>query len=294
MLRGIFMPAGVTKDQVDFYVDLFKKVRETADWKKFMEDGAFNTTFMAGAEYAKWVEGAENTHKTLMKEAGFLATVTLAPRPAEQRRARAPGRRGSAPPYSRSVAGDSMSDQDTAERRGRHFDAHDGDRRRAGAARGQRARRVRQLPARRRSGATTARNRATSRSTSDSCSASRASRRCAQSSLRSGGAATSPRRAAAPASQFVAWGQLKLVLSVLVPAFVYVLGVQLIGIYVASAVYITLFMRWLGHYPWAKSAAIGVARQRVDLRHVRGLVQGPAVQGRLRRARVARLLSPRR
>ena len=73
MLRGIFMPAGVTKDQVDFYVDLFKKVRETADWKKFMEDGAFNTTFMAGAEYAKWVESAENTHKTLMKEAGFLA-----------------------------------------------------------------------------------------------------------------------------------------------------------------------------------------------------------------------------
>jgi len=73
MLRGIFMPAGVTKDQVDFYVDLFKKVRETADWKKFMEDGAFNTTFMTGPEYAKWVENAENTHKTLMKEAGFLA-----------------------------------------------------------------------------------------------------------------------------------------------------------------------------------------------------------------------------
>jgi len=74
MLRGIFMPAGVTKDQVDFYVDLFKKVRETADWKKFMEDGAFNTTFMTGADYAKWVETAENTHKTLMKEAGFLST----------------------------------------------------------------------------------------------------------------------------------------------------------------------------------------------------------------------------
>ena len=43
------------------------------------------------------------------------------------------------------------------------------------------------------------------------------------------------------------------------PALVYVLGVQLIGIYVASAIYITLFMRWLGHYPWVKSAAIGVA-----------------------------------
>jgi tripartite-type tricarboxylate transporter receptor subunit TctC len=73
MLRGIFMPAGVTQDQVNFYVDLFKKVRETPDWKKFMEDGAFNQTFMAGADYAKWVDSAEKMHHGLMKEAGFLA-----------------------------------------------------------------------------------------------------------------------------------------------------------------------------------------------------------------------------
>ena len=59
-------------------------------------------------------------------------------------------------------------------------------------------------------------------------------------------------------SQFVAWGQLKLVLSVLIPAFVYVLGVQFVGIYVASTVYIALFMRWLGKYSWVKSVAIGV------------------------------------
>ena len=75
------------------------------------------------------------------------------------------------------------------------------------------------------------------------------------------------------------------------PPCVYVLGVQLVGIYVASAVYITLFMRWLGHYSWVKSVRDRRRRQRVDLRHVRGLVQGSAVQGRLRRARLARLLS---
>jgi len=73
MLRGIFMPSGATKEQVDYYVDLFKRVRETADWKKFMEDGAFNTTFMSGPEYSKWVEKAESTHRELMREAGFLA-----------------------------------------------------------------------------------------------------------------------------------------------------------------------------------------------------------------------------
>jgi len=59
-------------------------------------------------------------------------------------------------------------------------------------------------------------------------------------------------------SQFVAWEPLRLVLSVLLPAVVYVAGVQLIGIYVASAVYIMVFMRWLGKYPWPKSAAVGV------------------------------------
>ena len=73
MLRGIFMPAGVTQEQVDFYVDLFKKVRALPEWKKYTEDAAFNDTFMAGKEYADWVGKAENEHKSLMQEAGFLA-----------------------------------------------------------------------------------------------------------------------------------------------------------------------------------------------------------------------------
>ena len=58
---------------------------------------------------------------------------------------------------------------------------------------------------------------------------------------------------------FVEWGQLKLVLSVLVPATVYVLGIQWIGIYVASVVYIAFFMVWLGKYNWIKSALLGIA-----------------------------------
>jgi putative tricarboxylic transport membrane protein len=73
MLRGIFMPPGVPQDAVSFYVDLFKKVRETPDWKEYMERGAYNTTFMTGKEYLGWVEKAEALHRTLMKEAGFLA-----------------------------------------------------------------------------------------------------------------------------------------------------------------------------------------------------------------------------
>jgi len=74
MLRGIFMSPKATKEQVDYYVDLFKKVRETPEWQDLMKAGAFNATFMTGAEYSKWVETEEQRHQSLMKEAGFLAT----------------------------------------------------------------------------------------------------------------------------------------------------------------------------------------------------------------------------
>jgi putative tricarboxylic transport membrane protein len=73
MLRGIFMPPGVPPDAVNFYVDLFRKVRELPEWKKYTEDAAFNTTFMAGKEYVDWVQKAEQRHRELMTEAGFLA-----------------------------------------------------------------------------------------------------------------------------------------------------------------------------------------------------------------------------
>jgi putative tricarboxylic transport membrane protein len=74
MLRGFFMPAGVRNDQIDFYVELFKKVRETEEWKKLMNDGAYNQSFMTGSDYSKWVESEEKRHRDLMTEAGFLAT----------------------------------------------------------------------------------------------------------------------------------------------------------------------------------------------------------------------------
>jgi tripartite-type tricarboxylate transporter receptor subunit TctC len=73
MLRGIFMPGGVTDEQRQFYIDLLKKVHDTPEWKEFMEKGAFNTTFINGKQYADWVAKEEARHLVLMKDAGFLA-----------------------------------------------------------------------------------------------------------------------------------------------------------------------------------------------------------------------------
>lgn len=73
MLRGIFMAPGVSKDQLEFYVNLLKKIRETPEWKDYIEKGAFNPTTLSGEDFNKWLGSAENMHRNLMKEAGFMA-----------------------------------------------------------------------------------------------------------------------------------------------------------------------------------------------------------------------------
>jgi tripartite-type tricarboxylate transporter receptor subunit TctC len=73
MLRGIFMPGGVTPEQVNYYLGVFKKAMDTPEWKTFMEQGAFNQTTLTGKEYADWVAREEARHIALMKAAGFMA-----------------------------------------------------------------------------------------------------------------------------------------------------------------------------------------------------------------------------
>jgi hypothetical protein len=58
---------------------------------------------------------------------------------------------------------------------------------------------------------------------------------------------------------FVDSEQLKRVLSVLLPACVYVGAIQVLGIYVASAIYIAGFMIVLGKYSVLKSVVLGLA-----------------------------------
>jgi len=72
MLRGIFGAPDMPKDAVDWYVGFLRKVTETPDWKKYMEDGALKPAFASGAEYVKWVEENEKLHRDLMAKGGLL------------------------------------------------------------------------------------------------------------------------------------------------------------------------------------------------------------------------------
>jgi len=57
---------------------------------------------------------------------------------------------------------------------------------------------------------------------------------------------------------FVEVGQLKLVLSVLVPSMAFAAMVSSLGIYVSAVIYVGFFMRWLGKYAWWKLTAVAL------------------------------------
>ena len=57
---------------------------------------------------------------------------------------------------------------------------------------------------------------------------------------------------------FAEWGQLRQVLSVVVPTAIYVGVMPFTGLYLASMVFIAWFMRWLGKYSWLTVAAVAI------------------------------------
>jgi putative tricarboxylic transport membrane protein len=72
MLRGIFGAPGMPKDAVDWYVAFLKKVYDTPDFQDYLHKNALKGAFAVGADYVKWVEGAEQLHRDLMTKGGLL------------------------------------------------------------------------------------------------------------------------------------------------------------------------------------------------------------------------------
>jgi len=73
MLRAMFLPGKLTAEQTAFYVDLFRRLAETADFKDYMEKQALKPAFTTGPDLVKFLENDEALHKQLMTEAGFVA-----------------------------------------------------------------------------------------------------------------------------------------------------------------------------------------------------------------------------
>ncbi|MEP7329744.1 MAG: tripartite tricarboxylate transporter TctB family protein, partial [Betaproteobacteria bacterium] len=65
-------------------------------------------------------------------------------------------------------------------------------------------------------------------------------------------------RAASASESFVETGQAKLILAVFIPTVIYTIAIDFLGIYVASAIFIAVFMVWQGKFTWFKSVGISV------------------------------------
>ena len=73
MLRGIFGPPDMPKDAVEWYVDMLRKVTETAEWREVHGRRAPSSPPSPPAsEYVKWLEEAEALHRDLMTKGGLL------------------------------------------------------------------------------------------------------------------------------------------------------------------------------------------------------------------------------
>lgn len=73
MLRGMFMPGKVGKDQQTFYVDMFKKVSDTPEWKEYLARNALVPDYRDGEAFVSFLKADEQKHEKLMTEAGFMA-----------------------------------------------------------------------------------------------------------------------------------------------------------------------------------------------------------------------------
>ena len=72
MPRTVWLPAKVPAEAVSFYVDLLKKVRETPEWKDYIERTSQTDRFLAGEEFRRFIAEDEAKNKKVFEKEGWL------------------------------------------------------------------------------------------------------------------------------------------------------------------------------------------------------------------------------
>ncbi|MDO8506461.1 MAG: tripartite tricarboxylate transporter substrate binding protein [Candidatus Limnocylindria bacterium] len=65
VMRAIVAAPGLTAAQQGFWVDVFKKVYDSAEWKKFMDDNALTPDFRSGVEFRQFLSQYEQLHRDI-------------------------------------------------------------------------------------------------------------------------------------------------------------------------------------------------------------------------------------
>ena len=72
IVRAIVGPPGLSATQTQFWADVFKKVFDAADWKKFMQDNGLDPDYRAGDAVKKLFDEYNKLHIDIAKKNGWI------------------------------------------------------------------------------------------------------------------------------------------------------------------------------------------------------------------------------
>ncbi len=72
MPRTVFLPGKANAEQVAFYVELLRRVRETPEWKEWLERGSQSDFFMTGTQFTDFIRQDEAKYRKQFADYGWL------------------------------------------------------------------------------------------------------------------------------------------------------------------------------------------------------------------------------
>jgi putative tricarboxylic transport membrane protein len=70
-VRGIVAPPGIPAANVAYWEGVFRRLTQTASWKKFLDDNQFEDGYQNAAELTKFYEVFSQEMRGILKEAGI-------------------------------------------------------------------------------------------------------------------------------------------------------------------------------------------------------------------------------
>jgi putative tricarboxylic transport membrane protein len=70
-VRGIVAPPGIPAANVAYWEGVFRRLSQTASWKKFLDDNQFENGFQNATELTKFYEEFSQEMRGILKEAGI-------------------------------------------------------------------------------------------------------------------------------------------------------------------------------------------------------------------------------
>lgn len=70
--RGVVAPAGISKAETQFYVNMMKKITESKQWKEYADKNLMTIKFLGGEDYAQYLAKEREDLTKLLKSIGKL------------------------------------------------------------------------------------------------------------------------------------------------------------------------------------------------------------------------------